>query len=257
MTVQLVPTKAGNTDTALRRNGCLAALSPETLAHLKPYLKRQDVLEGTILWDPEQPSSDVYFPATGVIAIGVPLREGSNVESASVGPEGAAGAFLEAENEQALTRGVVQIGGDFYRISAAHLSGLPNREILALQTFCKDWILLQAQQRAACNAVHTAEQRLARWLLQNLERANGTELRATQELIADALGIRRTTVTLIAQSFQAKGHIQYRRGTISAPDPQRLAKLSCECHAGLSKGHWLSQRLASFSGRGPAHRREA
>jgi CRP-like cAMP-binding protein len=104
-------------------------------------------------------------------------------------------------------------------------------------------MLAQSQQIAACNAVHSAEQRLCRWLVQSYERVADGKLHATQDSIGNALGIRRTTVTLLAQALQAQGLIQYRRGKITINDPERIEKTACECSKMLGRKHWPSTRL--------------
>jgi Mn-dependent DtxR family transcriptional regulator len=86
------------------------------------------------------------------------------------------------------------------------------------------------QQTAACNALHSLEARLARWLLQTLDRADGAELRLTQDFMAQMLAVRRTTVTVIASKLQYAGLIRYRRGLIQVLDRCRLEEAACECY---------------------------
>src|SRR5262249_35160057 len=146
------------------------------------------------------------------ISIVIPFETGESIEVASIGNEAAVCEQFAPTPYGAATRGYVYIGGRCLRIPAAQLLAEADRsrEIARLLEICRDWMLAQSQQIAACNAVHSAEQRLCRWLVQSHQRMAGGGLYATQESIGSALGIRRTTVTLLAQSLQAKGLIQYR-----------------------------------------------
>src|SRR5262249_25638793 len=141
-----------------------------------------------------------------------------------------------------------QLGGHVLRMSATTLllAAKENSEIQSLVTYCRDWILMQAQQTAACNAAHTADKRFCRWLFQVCERMDSNTLCLTQEIIASLLAIRRTTVTLIAQKLQVEGLIQYRRGKITILDRVRLRTAACECCNSLARQHWPSIRLLAL-----------
>jgi Crp-like helix-turn-helix protein len=69
-------------------------------------------------------------------------------------------------------------------------------------------ILVQAQQSAACNTTHTVETRLARWLLRPRELQGSDDLMLTQEFLAQMLGVRRTSVSLVVNPFQQAGFIR-------------------------------------------------
>jgi CRP-like cAMP-binding protein len=94
-----------------------------------------------------------------------------------------------------------------------------------------DVLLARIQQSVACNAVHTLEARLCRWLLQAHDAVDGNVIPLTQEFLAQMLGVRRTTVTIAAQLLQSAGLIRYRRGHIQVVARPRVEQLSCECYA--------------------------
>src|SRR5258707_14313795 len=106
-------------------------------------------------------------------------------------------------------------------------------------------LLAQSQQLAACTAVHPADARFCRWLLQSAERVEGEVIPSTQETIAQALGIRRTTVTLIAQGLQMEGMISYRRGKIRIRNREGLRTAACDCCAALGRANWPSERFTN------------
>src|SRR5205814_5055352 len=103
-------------------------------------------------------------------------------------------------------------------------------EISRLLLRYKEALSAQVQQTAACNALHSVEQRMARWLLQALDRCDDAELPVTQDFLSQMLGVRRTTVTILAQKFQFEGLIRYRRGRIIVADREALQTLACECY---------------------------
>ena len=230
-------------------NGCLSALSSPALSLLKPYLTETSFREGTVLWEGKKLASEIYFPVSGLVSIVVAMSDGGSVEAGSIGPEGAACAGFDPDQSDFNTRGLVQIGGRFVRIPMFQLlfAARENSEIENLIAFCRDWILRQAQQEAGCNAAHSADKRFCRWLFQAHERMETDTLLLTQEMIASVLGIRRTTVTLIAQTLQADGLIRYRRGKIVALDRARLRAAACECCNSLARQHWPSTRLVEAS----------
>lgn len=240
---------AASTEGLRKQNACLSALSPATLSMLKPHLTEATLSEGAVLWDAKRPATDVYFPVSGLISIVLAMPDGECVEVGSVAREAAAGLAFDGDQSELLTRGVVQIGGKFIRITRAQLMSAAgkNREIDHLIRFCRDWILFQAQQIAACNAVHPADKRFCRWIFECGLRMETDTLQLTQEAIASVLGIRRTTVTLIAQTLQAHGSIHYRRGRISISDRTALRSAACECCDVLGERHWPSTRLRALN----------
>ena len=227
-------------------NECLSGLPAPVLSLLRPHLTEITMDEGTILWGPKEPSGDVYFPLSGLISIVVAMAEGECVAVGGIGREAMAGSTLDPGHFQLLTRGSVQIGGTFLRMAGIELARAARQsdELNNLITFCGDWILMQAQQLAACNAVHSADKRFCRWLVECYSRVDREPVNITQESIAAILGIRRTTVTLIAQRLQESGCIQYRRGHISILDLPRLRAAACECFRTLDQRYWPSMRLA-------------
>src|SRR5262245_33153651 len=225
------------------RNACLSALSSDAMSLLKPDLTETALREGSVLWGMTKPSSDVYFPTSGLISIVLPVSDGAFVEVGSICRQAAVGAIFDRSDSY--TQGVVRIGGRCVCIPAQKLlfAAKQNSEIENLVNYCRHWILKQAQQMAVCNAVHAADERFCRWLFQACERMDTDTLAVTQETIASLLGIRRTTVTLIAQKLQTEGLIQYRRGKIAVLDRARLRAAACECCNGLDRQHWPSTRM--------------
>ncbi|HEY3694551.1 helix-turn-helix domain-containing protein [Phenylobacterium sp.] len=91
-------------------------------------------------------------------------------------------------------------------------------------------------QSAACNALHSIEQRCCRWLLAAHDRAGDHSFHLTQQALAEMLGVQRTTVTAVSSKLQARGPIAYHRGAVEVLDRPGIEKAACECYAAV-EGH--------------------
>ena len=205
-----------------------------------------------MLWDVGEQVDRIYFPLSGIVSIVLPVKDGNGVEVASIGREAIAGTSYKwgrvgPSLSWPTVRGIVQIAGEFFIMSAMQFANIAwmSDEVERLAGLSCDWLLTQSQQMAACNAVHLADARLCRWLLLSAERLEGDLIPATQETIAQALGIRRTTVTVIAHDLQIAGIIAYKRGKIVIRDYDRLRAAACDCHAALDRSYWPSERLSA------------
>jgi CRP-like cAMP-binding protein len=206
----------------------------DEFSHLEGVLQRVTLDTGYVLAEPGQHFTHILFPESAIISIVNYMADGSGVEVGTVGNEGMAGlpAYLEAEASEGRT--FCQLAGVALRapvatvIQAAHdsdgLRRLLNRYTQAYMT--------QVSQSAACNRLHSIEQRCARWLLMTHDRMGGGEvILLKQEFLALMLGVRRAGVTLAAGALQDAGLIRYRRGSIRVLDREGLEAASCECYA--------------------------
>jgi CRP-like cAMP-binding protein len=207
-------------------------LPPDTLALLGRDLKQVSLQQGAILFEPGQPIADIYFPQTGLISVLVVGTDGGAVETATVGREGAVGLHGGWGGRRSFTRATTQIGGRFSTIRAGRFEHIANGNATVCDLILRytEFLLAEAQQTAACNAAHGAGPRLCRWLLQCADRIGRDELPLTQEYLAQMVGVRRTTVTLLAHEMQIRGLIRYRRGHIVLLDRKGLEECACECY---------------------------
>jgi CRP-like cAMP-binding protein len=97
----------------------------------------------------------------------------------------------------------------------------------------EEGLLAEVQQIAACNALHPLQARLARWILQALDRMDRAHLPLTQDLIARMLGVRRTTLTVVASRLQASGLISCHRGRMVILDRYGLEETACDCYRAI------------------------
>jgi CRP-like cAMP-binding protein len=208
-----------------------------------PHLSEVALERGRTLQEADEPIDWVFFPHSGAIALVVIGPHGQAVETAVIGRDGALNLNAALGSQIALGCAVVQMPGQAARIPAVRLRKLAD-DSKALRAFIagfQDALLAQTQQSAMCFARHGVEARLARWLLHAREHAGSDVLRITQEAVAEALGVRRTTVTLIMQVLQQRGVARCSRGTIHIEDVAGLEADACDCYpivGRLTDGFW-------------------
>lgn len=209
----------------------LAALSPQDLAIIQPHLKAVDLRQGAVLADPGARVEDILFVESGMISITTTMEDGAAIELASLGREAVVGSLAALGVHRANARTIVQITGSGQRISAADYRAAMARSPVFLKVvlLSSELAMAQMQQTAACNALHSAERRMCRWIIQVRDRVGGDVLRLTHDFVAQMLAVRRPTVTLIAQELQNAGLIRYRRGEITILDHAGLERAACEC----------------------------
>jgi len=216
-------------------NGFLARLSPGAMGRLQPFLRKQHFARTTVLWESGEAPECVYFPVSGVVSVVWTTSEGLGVEVACIGREGA----VLTGKADLHTRGTVQVAGTFLIISGSPFAKLASdlQELRDVLDGWNEWALLQARRTAVCNTLHSAQQRLCRWLLDVADRSDPS-MTTTQEEIADRLGLRRTTVTIFAQRLQLDGIIRCRRGSIAILDRDKLKACACGCYQELDMASW-------------------
>jgi CRP-like cAMP-binding protein len=216
-----------------RENRLLAALPDADYEALLPHLDAVDMPLGRAVYESGGPQGFVVFPTDCVVSLLYVLENGASTEIAVTGHEGLVGISLFMGGETTPSRAVVQSAGRGYRVRAAVLKRqFESRGALQplLLRFTQA-LITQMTQTAVCNRHHSVDQQLCRWLLLMLDRLASHELRMTQELIANMLGVRREGVTEAAGKLQAQGLIEYRRRRIAVLDRPGLEARVCECYA--------------------------
>jgi CRP-like cAMP-binding protein len=214
-------------------NILLSLLSTSDLKRLEPYLKPTHFEQHHVLFEADEQIRHVYFPTGGVVSLVVTLSTGETVEVAMVGLDGVVGAAAALDGKVALSRGIVQLGGEIVvcDIEALKSTALQSPKLLALLIRHEQTVYAQAQQSAACFATHQVAARLSRWLLRARDLSGSDTLSFTQEYLAQMLGVRRTSVTVVAHTLQAAGLIKYARGKIQILNTEGLQDSACECYA--------------------------
>jgi CRP-like cAMP-binding protein len=233
-----------------QRNLLLASLSSEASFLLCRHLKERGFSEPAVLWDADAPAGEIFFPVSGLISIRVPAGERRAIEVAIIGREGATGIEEGLGPLPRLTRAVIQVPGRFVVIPTEAFAACmdQNEEIRRASDLCKAWRLLQSQQIAACNSTHQIGARVCCWLLRVSDALEEGIVPVIQETISQILGVRRTTITMVAQRLESKGAISCSRGRIAIRDRAALEAAACNCHRALGRMHWPSERIWTKGG---------
>jgi CRP-like cAMP-binding protein len=221
----------------MMQNRLLASLPDSESERWRYNLKAVNLPLGTVLYESGIPQHHVYFPTTAIVSLLYVLEDGASAEIAVVGCEGIVGVSLFMGGGSTSSRAVVQSAGAGYRLDAHALleefnRGGPAQRLLLRYTQA---LITQMTQTAVCNRHHSLDQQLCRWLLLSLDRLHGMELRTTQELIANMLGVRRSGITEAALNLQSSGLIRYTRGRITILNRHGLEQRSCECYDVVTK----------------------
>ncbi len=214
-------------------NNLLRALRRTTFEAVEPYLRRVRAESGEIIHEQGSPVHFAFFPCGSSIAsFDILLKEGKSVEAALIGREGAIGGVFSLGNLPAYARARVQYPGEFLKIDIVHLDKLAMRlpalrQHLAIYADC---LMAQLFQSVACNASHSMEQRLARWLLSALDRTGSDEVPWTQEQLASMLGVGRSYMSRVIQKLKGQGILETRRGGLYVRNAVMLHRMCCGCH---------------------------
>ena len=210
-----------------------AAQSRLLLEHLEPVALRL----GDMLYEPGQELQYAYFPTTAIVSVHYVMASGASCEILGVGLEGVVGISMVMGGTSTISSAVVQTAGHAWRLHRRALmeafngAGLMKRLMLRyIQA-----VIAQTTQTAVCNRHHSIDQSLCRWLLLTLDRSSQAEMRMTQELIANMLGVRREGITMAASKLQTAGYVRYRRGHIAVLDRVGLESRACECYGVVTR----------------------
>jgi CRP-like cAMP-binding protein len=219
-------------------NRFIATLSPADRALLEPSLKIITLEQGKILYEQGGDIDQVYFPHSGMISVVALLDQGDKiVEVATIGREGAVGLVAGFGPTHAFNRAIIQVTGVMSEMETGALQSAVKKSDTLRDHIVRynELLLAQIQQGVACNAYHEGEARLCRWLLQTRDRIDTDVIPLTQEFLSEMLGVRRTTVTLIARTLQNRDLVRYRRGKIEILDHKGLQENACECYETIKR----------------------
>ncbi len=213
----------------LGENRILQLLDADDLSRLQP--KKMSMMLGQVLHAPGASIRYVYFPMSGMVSILTVMRTGEQIETAIIGREGLVGGSI-GNDGQSPGQATVQLAGVAWQIPGSKFLELykASEPFRLLINKFQAVILLQAQQSAACHALHTVEARLCRWLLQSQDTTETDRISLTQEFLSHMLGVRRTSVSLCAHALQKAGLISFVRGQIKILDRDGLKDSACECY---------------------------
>lgn len=217
----------------LARNRLLAAVSSSDLEALQNALEVVELTPRCILFEQGQPIDAVYFPLSGLINLSLVAEDGDEAACAVVGPEGLVGLGGLVSGDTSFSRQTVQLGGRAARVPRTPFLELieNSRPFRILMTAHHDAFAAQLLQLVFCQAMHTAEQRVVRWLLTAFAAVRDTtSLSITQEALAVGLGMQRATVTIALNDLANRGAVAIERGRLTLTSLPQLEARSCPCY---------------------------
>jgi CRP-like cAMP-binding protein len=214
-------------------NLLLATLPEAERERLDPFLHRVHVEAGQPITSPDEPIENLFFPYDAVTSTVQELSDGSSIETGLMGIEGVAGLQVWLRQRTTAATTFVQVPGTAHRISTEDFI----REIRDKPSPLNDLIasyvhafLVLTSITAACNRLHSIDQRLCRWLRMTYNRARRAEFPLRHEFLAQMLGVHRPTLSTAASMLQKAGLINYRYGKLTILDSDGLIEGACECY---------------------------
>lgn len=216
------------------KNAILSRTSPVDLKDLEPHLRLVELPQGKEIAPSRGRVREVYFPHGGILSCVVEMENGSTIETGMIGHDGVFGAIQAIDGRVSLNSVRVQVPALATVVDASAIKDVVDSspDFRALLAKHEQFFLGQVQQHTACNALHSVEQRTCKWLGRMYDLA-GPDLPLTQDFLAQMMGVRRTSVTVVANQLQEKGLITYRRGKLRILDVGGLERRACECHLSI------------------------
>lgn len=221
-------------------NNLLRTMSTADFVLLESYLEPLDVIGNELLYNPGDDVETAYFPCGPSLAsFLIPNEDGRDVETILVGREGAVGGIVSHGFLPAYTRIVVKVGGPFVKLRVSRLEAAKMKSQTLRHLFARyaDCMLAQMFQSAACNAIHSIEQRTAKWIIAAMERTGSDLVPLTHEQLSTMLGVGRSYASRVIQTFKAAGILETRRGAILVRERDALARHACLCNEAV-KSHF-------------------
>lgn len=220
-------------------NGFLSSLTADDFELIRPHLRSADLGQDMAVIEVDETLKRAYLPHRGVISLVVKLARGEHVQIAMVGRDSIFGAFSAFGDAVALTSAVVLVPGVASTIDIDQLRFAADQSATLRTALVRHGLAVyaQIQQTAGCNASHTVESRLARCLLHTRDLSGSDKLVLTQEAMAQMIGARRNSVSLVANTLLQANFIHYSRGHIEITNLDGLIKTSCECY-GMVKAQY-------------------
>jgi CRP-like cAMP-binding protein len=219
-----------------RMNPILSDLDDRFFDLIMEHLKPVRLKVGDVLARADSPIEALHFLMEGYVSESNHLADGSSVDNAPASLLGIVGVSLLVGLDHPLTEATVRIGGSALRLEADVLRALmaDNSQLrAALSAQAVPLLIAQLNTAATCNARHSLEQRLARWILTAHACAGESSFPITHEAIASMLGVRRASVTEGIKRLDRLGGVQNVRGRITVRDQRLLEAQSCACYREL------------------------
>ncbi|WP_242140988.1 Crp/Fnr family transcriptional regulator [Sphingomonas sp. TREG-RG-20F-R18-01] len=213
-------------------NGLLDRVSPHDQAKLLDVCELVDLRAGTVLYEPGAPLTHVYFLLSGMVSLIAVMKDGRSVETMTIGREGVIATSASGYVDPAFSRFLVQVPGTAVRTTAQGFEDMVDGSVglCSAVSRYREVLLRTTLQIVACNAIHTVRQRCARWILTTHDRSGVDLLPLTQASLAEMLGVKRNSISIVTRDLRQLGFIQNTRGMIEVEDRNALEGVACECY---------------------------
>lgn len=235
-----MPRGVANDSKELPFNNLLRKMRTDDYALLAPHLDACTLASTELLYNPGDNVAVVHFPCGPSLASYLIANEdGRDVETILIGREGAVGGIVSHGFLPAYSRITVKFGGPFVRLRVAALEAAKMQSPTLRNLFARyaDCMVAQLFQSTACNAIHTIEQRAAKWIVAAMERTGSERVALTHEQLATMLGVGRSYASRVVQVFKAEGVLETRRGAVLVRDRAALQARACLCNESV-KSHF-------------------
>jgi CRP-like cAMP-binding protein len=219
-------------------NHFLDSLPSADIEALRPHLAEVRLEKDELLSELGQEVGHVHLPIDCILSVVTVMKNGSQVESRTIGRESGYGLLHALGSRMSYERMTVQVEGRAWKLPLPALTARAAESPALVRCIVRhaQATVIQSALATACNTLHTAEARLCRWLLLTQDRLGGPVVPLTQEHLSIMLGVQRTTVTALAQALQDRGFIAYSRGKIRILDRPAIERCACECYAAMQGG---------------------
>ena len=219
-------------DSSRPANKLLRLLKPPAFERLAPKLKPAALRAKQVLYKPNQKIDTIYFPDSAVICQMTVMKDGSTLETGTVGLEGASWISASIGAPSMPCETIVAIGGDAHelRIDDLDLEMRENEPFRDVLTQYSHALLIHSMRMTGCTGLHTLQQRCARWILTTLDRVEEDRFSITHEFLAMLLGSSRPSVSLVIEEFQRGGMLRVDKRRVLVGDRDRLLKVTCDCY---------------------------
>lgn len=212
-------------------NLMISQLKSEKYTTLEPHFQLVCLEPDQLIFRPHQVIQFVFFPVSAIISMQIDISDGSSAEIVLIGKEGMVGSGVMGGNQN-FSRAKVKFSGFAYKLPIEIFQSelAQDREFLKIWMASTRHMILQIAMPTVCSSKHSNEQQIIRWILNTLDKTQGHELQITHQEVADILGIRRESVTLVAGKLSHEGLIEVSRGQLTVLDRPQLEARACECY---------------------------
>ncbi|WP_417449814.1 Crp/Fnr family transcriptional regulator [Kordiimonas sp.] len=216
----------------LEKNNLLKTLKPADKALLVPYIQPYALHAGDVVYEAGDDVHHAIFPCNeALISFMVMLEDARAVETALIGREGAVGGIVSKGHLPAYCRAEVRMPGIGIKITSKNLERAKEQSASIASLFSRyaDCLISQIFQAVACNATHTIEQRVSKWILASTARTNDLVIAIRQEELANMLGVGRSYIARVMAGFKSNRSVETARGRLIIKDIDLIRQMSCNC----------------------------